>query len=236
MTNCFEWTPWATQQEKPLTMEIPPKDLALLNFSIDPRFHFVWFSPLEGIFHFWSGEEHFAPAAPLADHCPWLLRPRSLHVFSWCIHFFGPFTAIGYHFLGAFIFWVHLLPLAIIFLVPFLFWPITALGYYGLALSMSSLGANIFLVHSLPLAIVFFFYHLLHFATFFLVQSFFVPFTAHGYYFFGAVIFILAHHYPRLLWPHSLHVLYWFHNFFCHSLPLAIFFLVPSFCLPVYCT
>ena len=80
MTNCSEWTRWATQQE---TMELRQKNLAPLSFSINPRFNLsqllspIWESP---------GEEHSASAPSLADHCSWLLWARSLHVFPWCHH------------------------------------------------------------------------------------------------------------------------------------------------------
>ena len=59
------------------------------------------YAPFEWIFHLWSGEEHLAPADPLAGHCTWILWPCSLNVLPWCRNF-----------------WVHLLHMAIILLVP----------------------------------------------------------------------------------------------------------------------
>ena len=47
MTNCSEWTQWATQQE---TMEIRQKKLALLSFSINPRLHLSPLCLLEWIY------------------------------------------------------------------------------------------------------------------------------------------------------------------------------------------
>ena len=106
MTNCSEWTQWATQQE---TMEPRQKNLALLSFSINPRFHLSPLCLLEWIFlnylsqiFVWTiglnylselfvstiwgspGEEHSASPPSLADHCSRLLWACSLHVFPWC--------------------------------------------------------------------------------------------------------------------------------------------------------
>ena len=130
-------------------------------------------------------------------------------------------------------------------LLLLLLWPITALGYYGLALSMSSLGAFIFLVHLLPLAIIF------------LVHSFFGSIYCHWLlfswcrFFFGLSLpsaimallspclllvptFFWSIHCPWLSFSFS--IIYcillrfsWCNLFLFHSLHMAIIFLVPSF-------
>ena len=122
MTNCSMWTQWATQQE---TMEIRQKNLAPLSFFINPRFHL---------------SQLLSPSVDLSElfgSTICLKYLSQLFVLSICLNYLSQ------------LFGDHQVKNTVLLL---LLWPITALGYYGLALSMSSLGAtmiNIIIISTL---------------------------------------------------------------------------------------